>query len=93
MFNTVERGQKKHGRLIVSRPEGFQNPPTIDVRQHHIQNNEIEIFGHCQVMPIQTIARERSHKTCLIQALRQIIPGFGFVFYYQYAHGSASNFE
>jgi hypothetical protein len=67
--------------------EASQNLPAVQSREHHVENDEIELQLLREVQPIQSILGDIYDETCLPKSLLQELGRFGFVFDDQNSHG------
>src|SRR5580700_5599512 len=53
---SVASGQKKHERAPAFLAQASENLPTIEAREHHVENDEIELQFLRKVQPVQSIS-------------------------------------
>src|SRR5262249_18912020 len=87
VFHRVACRQEKYRRLFPLVPQFAQDRPAVELRQHHVENNEIVAVGPC---PVQTIVARRSDvddETAFGESFRKKGGDLFFVFHEQQSHG------
>ncbi len=86
----VPRRQVKHRRQLPLLAERLQNGPAVELRQQHVEDDEVILPGAGQVETVVTLAGDIHDKAVLRQPLAQKGRDFGFVFHDENAHRKTS---
>jgi hypothetical protein len=65
---------------------GLQDTPAVDVREHDIEDHQIKVIGHRELMAIEAIACEHDLIPCFPEALLKVIPSLDLVFNNKQSH-------
>jgi hypothetical protein len=84
--NGIPSGQKKHRRLLARAPQFCHNGPTVSVRKHDVQDEEIVFRILGQIQTILAIAGEIRDVSVLRQPLAKVGSRLRLVFYDQHFH-------
>jgi len=82
----IASGQKKNRRTAAFLAQASENLPAIQAREHHVENDEVEVQLLGEVQAIQAIAGDINDKTSLPEPLLQELGGLGFIFDDQNSH-------
>ena len=79
ILDAIARRQKQYGRLVASVSQRFEDLPTVDVRQHDVEDQEVVVAGHGLVKTIEPVAGQLDDETGLTKPLAQVIRGDGLI--------------
>ncbi len=84
--NRVASGEQQHRRRLAL-PKAAQHFEPVDDRQHHVEDQQVEVLFERHEQAVLAVAGDRDAITGLGQSPLQVGPHFFFVFDNQDAHG------
>ena len=63
MFNGAKRGKQQNRHPLIGGTQHAHDIPAVHVRQHNIEDYQIIITGHRQMVAIQPVVGQIDHKT------------------------------
>ncbi|MNT25993.1 hypothetical protein D3C72_1615400 [compost metagenome] len=78
--------QEQNRDGVFSSTDGLQNAPAVNIRQHHVEDDEVVGLIHCQVLAVDPVGSKIDDEARLGQALAKVLAGLRFVLHHQQLH-------
>ncbi len=90
VVHVAEGAQNQHRHLAPGGAQRLHQGETVELRQHAIDDRQIDGDRGCHVQPLQAVARDIDRVSGLAQRLRQVVARNFVIFNYQDVHGWVS---
>ena len=87
MLDSAKRGEQQDRHAFIGGAQHAHDIPAVHIRQHDVEDQQIVIAGHCQVIAVKAVIGQVDDEAGLGEPFGQVLSGFLLIFDNQNLHG------